>query len=341
MAENIDPTLRAIARWRNHPSVLAIASEYKNRTNFPFNSVSKEDVFTEIKMLDVSKAIQESDTPVKIIKANENFFAEAICFYFNKSLENGKFPNCLKLANITPVFKKGPRTSKNNYRPVSILPIFSKIFERLLSRQLSEFFDNILSKFQCGFRKGYGTQHCLLLMLEIWKEATDNNKAFGALLTDLSKAFDCLSHDLLIAKLHAYGLDIDSLNILQDYLSNRKERTKVDSFYCSCEVILPGVPQGSVLGPILFNICMCDMFLILGTTCVTGYADDNTPFAVIENIADVIKALEEIGENSVNWLSNNDMKLNTDKCHLLLNSQEPNTLRIGDLNINNSLSENY
>ena len=180
-----------------------IASESKNKASFSFNFVSKEDVLTEIKMLDVSKAIQESDIPVKIIKVNENFFAEAICFYFNKSLENGKFPNCLKLANITPVFKKGARTSKNNYRPVSILPVFSKIYEGLLSRQLSEFFDNILSKFQCDFRKGYGTQHCLLLMLEIWKEATDNNKAFGALLTDLLKAFDCLSHDLFIAKLYA------------------------------------------------------------------------------------------------------------------------------------------
>ena len=132
-----------------------------------------------------------------------NCFAEAICFYFNKALENGKFPNCLKLANITPVFKKGACTSKNNYRPVSILLIFSKIFERLLTRQLSEFFDNIQSKCQCGFRNGYGTQHCLLLMLEIRNKTTDNNKAFGALLTDLSKAFDCLSHDLLIAKLHA------------------------------------------------------------------------------------------------------------------------------------------
>ena len=176
-------------------------------------------------------------------------------------------------------------------------------------------------------------------MLEIWKEATDNNKAFGALLTDLSKAFDCLSHDLLIAKLHAYGIDIDSLNILQDYLSNRKQRTKVDSFYSSWEAILSGVPQGSILGPLLFNIFMCDMFLILKGTYFTGYADDNTPFVVRDNITDVIKALEEVGKSLVNWFSNNEMKLNTDKCHLLLNSQEPNTLKIGDLHINNSLSE--
>ena len=87
-------------------SILAIASEYKNRVNFSFNFVFQEDVLTEIKMLDVSKAIQESDIPVKIIKVNENFFAETICFYFNKSLENGKFPNCLELMKITTVFKK-------------------------------------------------------------------------------------------------------------------------------------------------------------------------------------------------------------------------------------------
>ena len=105
LAENInDPTLKAIAKWRNHPIILAIASEYKNRARFSFNFVSKEDVLTEIKVLDVSKATQESDIPVKIIKVHENFFVEAICFYFNKSLENSKFPNFLKLANITPVF---------------------------------------------------------------------------------------------------------------------------------------------------------------------------------------------------------------------------------------------
>ena len=142
------------------------------------NFVSK--VLTKLKVLNVSKVIQENDIPGKIIKANEDFFGKQFCFYFNKSLENGKFHNCLKLANITPVFKPGAHTSKSNYRPISILPVFSKIFEKLLSKKLLEFFDNILYIFQCGFRKRYETQHCLLLMLEIRKGATDNNKAFGS-----------------------------------------------------------------------------------------------------------------------------------------------------------------
>ena len=176
-------------------------------------------------------------------------------------------------------------------------------------------------------------------MLENWKVATDSNKAFSVLLSDLWKAFDCLSHDFLIAKLHLYGVDIDSLNILQGYLSNRKQRTKLDSFYSSCEAILSRVHQGSILRSLLFNIFMCDMFLILKATYYIGYADDNTPFVVRDNIADVIKTFGEIGENLVIWFSNNEMNLNTYKYHLLLNSQEPNTLKIGDLDINNSLSE--
>ena len=113
----------------------------------------------------------------------------------------------------------------------------------------------------------------------------------------------------------------------------------MDSLYSPWEAILSRVPQGFILGPHLFNILMCDMVLILKGTYFTGYTDDNTPFVVRDNIANVIKALEEIGESLVNWFSNNGMKLNTDKCHLLLNGQEPNTLKIGDLHINNFLSE--
>ena len=126
-----------------------------------------------------------------------------------------------------------------------------------------------------------------------------------------------LSCDLVIVKLTAYGADLHALNILQDYLNNHKQRTNVDSFYSSWEAILSGVPQGSILGPLLFNIFMCDMFLVLNTTYFAGYANDSTPFVVRDNIADVIKALEQIGENLVNWFSSNKMKRNTNKCYLL------------------------
>ena len=107
-------------------------------------------------MSDSSKAIQENDIPVKIIKENSDLFVELICKFFNESLEKSNFPDCLKLANVTPAFQTGARTSKNNYRPVSILPNLSKLFERWISKQLSVFFESTSSKIQCGFRKGYG-----------------------------------------------------------------------------------------------------------------------------------------------------------------------------------------
>ena len=105
-------------------------------------------------------------------------------------IDNDIFPDSLKFANITPVFKKDSRTEKTNYRPVSILPNLSKIYERLIYNQLSKFFENILSKFQCGFRKGFSAQECLLDMIEKWKRMLDNGGIYGALLT-----FDCLPHD--------------------------------------------------------------------------------------------------------------------------------------------------
>ena len=171
-------------------------------------------------------------------------------------------------------------------------------------------------------------------MLETKKKGGDNKKAFGGLLKDLSEAFDCLSNDLLIAKLHAYGLDLASLNIPQDYFTNRKQRTKVNLFCSYWEKILSGVPQDSILGPLLFNIFMCDMFLILKTTSFTGYADDNNPSVIRGNINNTIKALEDIGGNLIKWFSDNQMKLNTSKYNVLLNSQGPNTI-----NINNSSCE--
>ena len=150
-------------------------------------------------------------------------------------------------------------------------------------------------------------------MHKFWEDATDKNKTFAALLTDLSNTFDCLCHDLLIAKLHTYGLDIYSVNLLQDYLSNRKQRTKIESFLSSWENIWSGVPKGPVLSPLSFNISGRDASLILKTVYLTDYAIDNTPFAVANNIKDVIWSLEEVGENLITWFSSNHMRLNPDK----------------------------
>ena len=152
--------------------------------------------------METSKACQDTDIPTKIIKENADI-ADVLLASFNDSVEKSNFPSSLKKANITPVFKKGDRNSKDNYRPASILPNMSKIFERCIFRQLYSFMLEFLSKYQCGFRKGYSTQYCLLTMLEKWKSAGNKGTSFGALLTDLPKAFDCLSHELLFAKLHA------------------------------------------------------------------------------------------------------------------------------------------
>ena len=143
---------------------------------------------------------------------NAGISAKVLVSNFNDAIEKSNFPSILKNATITPVFKKGDRNSKDNYRPVSILPDISKIFERCIFRQLSNFMDQFLSKYQCGYRKGYSTQYRLLGVLEKWKSAVDKGKSFVALLTVLSKAFDCLSHELLLAKLHAYGFSIAPLS---------------------------------------------------------------------------------------------------------------------------------
>ena len=138
--------------------------------------------------------------------------------------------------------------------------------------------ESFLSKHQCGFREGYSTQHCLLFMLKKWKRAVDNGKVFGILLTDLSKAFDCLSHERLLAKLDAYGFSISALRLIHSYLANRKQRTKMNSSHSSWEEILFVVSQGSILGPLLFNIFLCSMFFVLSQTDFASYGADNTRY---------------------------------------------------------------
>ena len=126
-------------------------------------------------------------------------------------IDSSKWPAPLKLGHITPFFKKkGSKNSKENYKPLNILPNISKIYERCMYIKMSNCLGNFFSKFQCGFRQGISAPHFLLAMIEKWKKCVDKSKTFGALLTDLSKAFDCLPHDLITAKLNAYGFSISA-----------------------------------------------------------------------------------------------------------------------------------
>ena len=154
--------------------------------------------------------------------------------------------------------------------------MISKILEKLLWKQITIFIDPLLSKYQCELRKNFSAQHCLLAVLKKWKNAVDKGKMFGALLTDLSKAFDCFPHELIIAKLNAYGCKLPALKLMHSYLSHRKQRTKVNHAYSSWSEILFGVPQGFILGSILLNTFLSDLFLVVGNTDLSSCANDNT-----------------------------------------------------------------
>ena len=251
-------------------------------------------------------------------------------------LLNLLFPASLKLANVIPIFKKDTKSCKSNYRPISILSNISKIYERIIFKQISKYFSVFFSKFQCGFRKGFSVQTCLLAMLEKWKSAVADTKVFGALLTDLSKAFDCLSHDLLIAKLNAYGFSLSSLKLMHNYLTDRMKRTRVNSDFSPWKTILFGVPQGSILGPLLFNIFLCDLFFIMNDIEFASYADDNTPYIVGNDVQDVILKLQNASCTLFQWFKVNQLKANADKCHFICSSNDNSSLIVANKMIQSS-----
>ena len=168
----------------------------------------------------------------------------------------------------------------------------------------------------------------MITLIEKWKKSVDNGGAFGALLTDLSKALDCLSHELLITKLDVYGFEKSSLKLIHSYLSNRKQRVKINDTYSSWSEILFGVPQGPILGPLLFNIFICDVFYFLEGFDIANYADNSTPYCAGKSAESVVNNLEQSSTILFIWLNNNYMKVNTGKSHLLLSGNSRATATI-------------
>ena len=194
--------------------------------------------------------------------------------------------------------------------------VFCQHYQKYMKKYFLNKYPTI-SEHLCGFRKGYSTQYSLLHLLQTWKSCLDKGGVIGAVLMDLSKAYDCLPHDLLIAKLEAYGFDLQSLTIILNYLSNRKQRVKINSIFSEWISIILGVPQGSILGSILFNIFINDLFLVALEIGLCNFADDNTAYSCEETMESVAIKLENNVPKILRWFKLNSMVVNPSKFQVI------------------------
>ena len=317
-ANNPPDVNHIIEKFKNHPSIIKIKEQTKYTNAFSFVQTSLDAMKSCINQLNISKPTTFNNIPAKILKEFSDVCSNQVNRLYNTCILEGNFPDAMKLADITPSHKTNDRCLKENYRPVSILSSLSKIFETIMYNDIYIYMEKKLSPYLCGFRKGYSTQYCLMIMLERFRKALDDKNKFAALLTDLSKAFDCLNHELLIAKLAAYGFGQVSLSMILSYLSGRKHRTKVNNYLSTWADIVSGVPQGSILGPLLFNIYINDIFLFTDQDKVANYADDTTPYSIKNNYTELLDTLQLESNILTDWFNINFFKLNADKCKLLI-----------------------
>ena len=261
----------------------------------------------------------EDKIPTKLVKLAKNHLVKPLKEAINSSIISNIFPNKAKRAAVTPLDKGGKdKTNITNYRPVSVLNVFSKFYEKIMKEEIMSFMESKFSPFLSAYRKSYSTQQVLIRLIEEWKNKVDKNYVVGAVLMDLSKAFDSIPHDLIIAKLSAYGFDQSSLEFILSYLTNREQSTRVNRIYSLFQLILTGVPQGSILGPIIFNIFINDLFYFIVNSELHNYADDNTISAFSNSIPHLIEILEKETSIAISWLTKNKMIANSEKFHSII-----------------------
>ena len=304
-----------LEKYSGHPSILNIKQNFSSteRNLLKSRKAEPSDILKIIRIIKLGTSVGVDNIPPKLVAMSAEVIAEPLTDLINSTmLDHFIFPSVEKEASVTPAFKKEDRQIKTNYRPISVLNVFSKISERFLLNQMLPFIDNLMSSFLSAYRSRYSTQHVLLRLIEQWRACLDQNKVVGGILMDLSKAFDCLPHDLLIAKLEAYGVEKSSLLILMSYLKNRKQAVKIKGIRSLFQLIKSGVPQGSTLGPMLFNIFINDLFFLLDRD-LHNFVDDNTISAVSETIPELVDSLTSKSNLAIDWFNSNSMIVNPDK----------------------------
>ena len=242
-----------------------VSNFYKQRhvkqNSFNLTSATEDQVYNHLMKINVSKSTGLDNLPAKFVKEAAPVISKPLTHIINLSIESGEIPTDMKKARVVPIFKKNNKTEAGNYRPVSILSVVSKIFERIVFDQLQGYLRNesLLYEFQSGFRPSFSTDSCLIHLSDYIRKEWDKGNYTGMVVLDLQKSFDTVDHTILLNKLKALGMAANSVKWFDSYLGGRNQVVDIGGVLSSPKQVTCGVPQGSILGPLLFLIYVNDM----------------------------------------------------------------------------------
>ncbi len=314
-----------------------------NSPSFHFTYIPVENVLMTLRHLKVFKSTGIDKIPAKMLRIAADVIAPSLTYIFNLSLSTGEFVDDWKNARVTPIYKDGNRQIVGNYRPISVLPIISKIFEKEIFQQLYKYMNenNLISKFQSGFRPGYSTLSALIQMCDAWFNNMDNGELTGVVFLDIQKAFDSIDHDVLLEKMIFYGVSQNELKWFQSYLTNRYQQCQINGVLSKKGKTISGVPQGSILGPLLFLIYINDLPNCLKSTVPCLYADDTQIFTSSHDPTKISDNLNSDLENITDWLIVNKLQSHPTKTKMMVIGSRHNlNVKVADLRSNIKINNN-